>query len=393
VQLSTYHKAKGLEWPVVILASLDRGEKRSVFDVAPETDRQAFDPSRPLDGRWIRCWPWPFGSQRQVPLATAADTSPEGLAVSRREDHELVRLLYVGFTRARDHLVLAANLKNGTPKVQWLDHLRDAHDDEPLLELPTAPESKKRQRLVIRGSDDGPVARIWHLAPAAPDTDRLTRSALHAELARPAEAADVHTTAAYRIAPSRAATEWPGLGAARVVATTRLAGRTPLVKPAEVGWDSIGTAVHAFLAADVRERPADARVAMARRLLEAAELAAALRPEALVAASDALAAFVATRFPGARWRREGPLAAVLDLPGGPRRVEGVLDLLLETPEGVVVIDHKSYPGAPSTWEKKALEHAPQLAAYAHALRMVEAVTVRACFVHFTLGGGMVELQA
>ncbi|MCC6756039.1 MAG: UvrD-helicase domain-containing protein, partial [Solirubrobacterales bacterium] len=227
VQLSTYHKAKGLEWPVVILASLDRGEKRSVFDVAPETDQQAFDPSRPLDGRWIRFWPWPFGSQQQVPLADAADTSPEGLAVAAREDHELVRLLYVGFTRARDHLVLAATLKNGTPKVHWLDHLRDAHDDEPLLLLPTAPESKKRQRLVIRGSDDGPVARIWHLAPAAPDADRFARSALHAELARPAEAVDVHAMAAYRIAPSRAATEWPGLGAARVVATTRLAGRTP----------------------------------------------------------------------------------------------------------------------------------------------------------------------
>ncbi|MBI4951175.1 MAG: PD-(D/E)XK nuclease family protein [Myxococcales bacterium] len=77
----------------------------------------------------------------------------------------------------------------------------------------------------------------------------------------------------------------------------------------------------------------------------------------------------------------------------PRRVEGVLDLLLETPEGVVVIDHKSYPGAPSTWEKKALEHPPQLAADAHALRMVEGVTVRGCFVHFALGGGMVELRA
>ena len=69
VVVCTYHRAKGLEWPVVVLGSLDRPLRLNPFVVTPETDRKAFDPADPLTGRWIRYWPWPFGGNTTCPLA------------------------------------------------------------------------------------------------------------------------------------------------------------------------------------------------------------------------------------------------------------------------------------------------------------------------------------
>src|SRR5690606_530191 len=113
--------------------------------------------------------------------------------------------------------------------------------------------------------------------------------------------------------------------------------------------------------------------------------------DALIAASDALRQFVAHHWPQAVWHREIPIRAPLATPQGSRCIQGTIDLLLETPAGVVVIDHKSFPGASRDWGARALAYAPQLFSYACALERL-GKTVLGCFVHFTIGGGMLELQ-
>ena len=139
VIVSTYHRAKGLEWPVVVLSSLDKGERRTAWEVCPESDGGggSFDPEHPLAGRWIRYWPKPLGGLKKAPLLEAAEQSEEGERVAKREEKERARLLYVGFTRARDHLVLAVRVSTSTTKAtkkteavvttkaacQWLDAL------------------------------------------------------------------------------------------------------------------------------------------------------------------------------------------------------------------------------------------------------------------------------
>jgi ATP-dependent exoDNAse (exonuclease V) beta subunit len=123
VVVCTYHKSKGLEWPVVILTSLDRPERRDAFEVMPESHGDGFDPERPLANRRIRYWPWPFGATKKAPLADRAEESPEGRDVAVREDKERARLLYVGFTRTRDHLVLSARVGKSGAKTALLDAL------------------------------------------------------------------------------------------------------------------------------------------------------------------------------------------------------------------------------------------------------------------------------
>lgn len=50
-------------------------------------------------------------------------------------------------------------------------------------------------------------------------------------------------------------------------------------------------------------------------------------------------------------------------------VTGFADLLLDTAEGRVVVDHKCFKGRRDQWAAKAAEYTGQVAAYAEAMRM------------------------
>jgi ATP-dependent helicase/nuclease subunit A len=389
VTIVTYHRSKGLEWPVVILSSLHRPAKRTAFEVSPETERTSFDPTDPLGGRWIRYWPWPFGSKKSAPLKEAAATSPEGVAISAREQRERARLLYVGFTRARDHLILTARITKTGYKTDWLDELRDEAGG-PLVNLPAATQLEANDPEIAIGAAASALrvpARCWPLsAPTIPaDTsDEPPRTWFWAGDSPTAE------RPSYWIAPSSAATTWPELQPPVVGELVTTGPRLPLGAGSRNEWDIVGNTVHAFLAADLPELTPAERVARATRLLTAAELQNVLAPSALLQAGDNLKTWIGKRWPTATWHREVPVTAAIATPSGSRRVQGIIDLLLELPEGVVLIDHKSYPGGRDSWQSKAAEFAPQFAAYAEALRLA-GKTVFEQWVSFAIAGGAVRL--
>jgi ATP-dependent helicase/nuclease subunit A len=60
----TYHRAKGLEWPVVIMIDLQTEERGNPFGIEVSPSDDPFDVTNPLSGRWIRFWPWPYGGQK-----------------------------------------------------------------------------------------------------------------------------------------------------------------------------------------------------------------------------------------------------------------------------------------------------------------------------------------
>jgi ATP-dependent exoDNAse (exonuclease V) beta subunit len=384
VVLCTYHRSKGLEWPVVILASLDAKARDDAFGVKIQAPEGAFDPARPLEGRWIRYLPRPMpGRVKGLVLAEREELSPQGIEARADELRERTRILYVGFTRARDHLVLAARNEKGTLQTCWLDELQ-SDDGQPLLRLPMAAESEAPQTLVVAGSQTSVKVRSWIIDPeqtadAAMNDTRPLRS-----WRRPPQAP---ARQSYWITPSSAADSSLNGLPLRITEAVRVGAPLPVQRQGNVDWAAFGNTVHGFLAADRGQDVLEARTERAQRLLGACASGASLTAESLIRMSDALNAFVHERWPGATWQREIPIRVRFASLEAARQVRGEIDLLLETDEGFIVIDHKTH-GNPS--EAAVREHAEQylsqLAAYGRALEALGGKRVLGYWLHFGVAG-------
>jgi hypothetical protein len=145
-----------------------------------------------------------------------------------------------------------------------------------------------------------------------------------------------------------------------------------IVEEIDLGWRmpfsgasdmaSVGEAVHRFLAADDPSRHDSWRVALASRLLDAWGVTC-LDPRHVVEMGTRFRGFVAGRWPQAVVSREAPILYRV----GDRTMSGRLDVVVETPDAIIVVDHKSFPGARTQWLEQARKHAGQLRLYGEAV--------------------------
>jgi ATP-dependent exoDNAse (exonuclease V) beta subunit len=73
-----------------------------------------------------------------------------------------------------------------------------------------------------------------------------------------------------------------------------------------------------------------------------------------------------------------------------QRIEGFIDMLVETGNGWVLIDHKTFPGKRSEWPTEAVSYSGQLALYCEALKKLK-LPVASVWIHFAVGGGLVQV--
>ena len=127
VKVLTYHKSKGLEYPIVICNNLWQSSRADLWGVSIVRDPGPIDLTHPLAGRWLRLWVNPYGQQYQkTVLAERLGNSTAQQLETQRALEEEKRLLYVGFTRARDYLVLPTSAKKAP---QWLNRVMNGNDD------------------------------------------------------------------------------------------------------------------------------------------------------------------------------------------------------------------------------------------------------------------------
>jgi ATP-dependent exoDNAse (exonuclease V) beta subunit len=150
----------------------------------------------------------------------------------------------------------------------------------------------------------------------------------------------------------------------------------------------LGSALHGFFAADRPGLEPTVRRAMAEALLRRWHVQSALSPDDVVVAGDALRAWTEATYPGAIWRREWP---VLHRLSSGTVLRGRIDLLLETSRGLVIIDHKTYPGHLDDAIERARGHAGQLLAYATAATAASGAATIDVLVHLTTLGQVVRL--
>lgn len=362
IQVMTYHGAKGLEWPMTVLVSLDWKPEARLFEPLAEADGE-LDWRDPLANRWLRFWPWPYGlAGTGSSLDVAAAASELGQAAWRRTVQEETRLLYVGVTRARDYLVFAP-----PPKSQAWFGILDEADAGPHLTPPSADDN-----LLTVGGETF-VADVRVLAADAEPEQRYPQPA-YVTARQPPE-----PKPALYLRPSGATGQgW------RVVERATLGGRLPIEGGADM--KALGEALHAILAYDDPKRD------RARRQADAAEILARWNVKGFAAAdaltaSDRLRAWLIERWPDAALSPEAPVSAAL----GEQLVQGRIDLLVRHGHGLAILDHKSFPGRAEHWEAKAVQHAPQVGLYAQAARLASGTACDELWIHMPLVGSMLRV--
>ncbi|MFM0009105.1 UvrD-helicase domain-containing protein [Paraburkholderia sediminicola] len=365
VSVMTHHGAKGLEWPVVILTSLGTAARSALWSVRARTDGE-FNPERPLENRFVHFWPKTWGKRTQPQSAASAEGSAIGRMMEADALAENRRLLYVSMTRARDANVLVTCQRSRAVNRAWVDEV-GAGD---LLFGASEPVVLPDERTILR------EARTWTAADTA--------------LAPPAQ--DESTCSWYVAAPAKDA---PPLwyrpsdadGGMYAVAESEPIGVRVAIT-ANIEMDMLGSALHLCIArAAVAGRVRDADV---ERIISAWGVAHAVDTVAVVAQLQAFFDWLQQRWPSCAVRVEVPIEA--DRADG-TRLRGRMDLLIDTPEGWVLLDHKTNPGGIGRDDALAREHGPQLSAYAAAIESCTGKLVKEQWLYLPVAARMVKVVA
>jgi ATP-dependent exoDNAse (exonuclease V) beta subunit len=347
---------------VVVCYNLDSDYRTNLWDIAVVQD-VAFDVRYPLANRRIRFWPRPFGGhQTGVPLVTRIENEAvgkEALAVAAREE---LRLLYVGFTRARDMLVLVTNGQTSP----WLDLLQ-----APWLRPVEGHSAVRHGRLG--------AAQVPYRTRNIPLPESIARKSAAASYRWFPVAHNPTAKLPALILPSKQS----ALASAKVARTIHLGTRLPI--SGKVSENILGDALHAIFAAEfVNPRHPD-RLVTIERILQAYGLNENIKTQDTVDVLDRFAAYLDELFQPKSIFVEVPFQTIND---HGQRTFGFIDLVLETENGRVIIDHKSFLGGSADWPGRAQSHSGQLAAYAGSSR---GPVTASTWIHFAPVGGLVQI--
>lgn len=359
VTITTTWKAKGLEWPCVVLYEEGQAPPPDPFSIQVEGGDAAN--GRPLEGRKVRYWPYPFGythfgtkNSDGCGVKDGAEQSMECQAMIAAREEETKRLLYVGFTRAKRKLILAEGRRNPLELLGNIVPKGEGTDDD--------------------GFTYATVACANEPKPVAADGETVEWFDL------------VRGPAEY---PAR---YWSPSRAEAVPCSTdleKIGEPVPRVKSED--WSDLGEAVHTYLAAlpALRSLDNDTLLRHAEACLTRWGQRGVVEAEHLVRAGRNLEEWVEREMPRATWYVEATVTAPRAQGG---QWAGTIDLLLEAEDGYAVMDHKSSDFGESGWTQKAEAHSGQLLTYVELLGVHEKV-VKLALIHLPLAGGVVEVIA
>jgi len=382
VRVMTVHGAKGLEFPVVVLAGLERADA-------------GHGPPAVL---------WGEDGRPEVSAGSAFRSAGYDAAGAREKELDALeqdRLLYVGMTRARDHLVVALHHKEGAATTsaarlqEVLEHVPQLWRRPPFAADPGTeprPEADPDAVAALAAAFGATVSAVTAPpAPSAspgpdPDAWAQERAAFLSErrslLARTRRRPVTTATAVARALVDAERGSGEGRPVRRVLPDDDADTADALWRSADEGLQ-IGRAVHATLSTidlasgtDAAGRTAD-EVARGRAT---AHGVAHHAPAVAAMVRRALASPTVVRAASARHWRELFVAVPV---GDGGVLEGFVDLAFEDGDGLVVVDYKTdRAGATTGSPEAAARYEPQIASYANALEAATGRRVHRCVLVF-----------
>lgn len=342
VRIMSIHAAKGLEFSIVVVPDLGRGQHGGADHLLIQrtTGRMALSVGRVGD--------WKIQTDDFETLKTHQDN---------RDAAERLRLLYVALTRAKDALVLPvfpqvpnhcmqADLAHILPPPA---HVGTLHLDWELVDGSKVP----------RINDDAPAARLRVPQPPTPAGDAVAAERVGWATAR---------EAAVHMAGIADPVQHPsGMVNHEAARELREAGAALETEPQ---GQKLGQLVHQVLAAVPLDRP-DLIEDFVRYFGELGGLKETLRQRAVPLIRSAMAALVIrTGSSGSVWR-EVPFARMT---GSGEVTEGAIDAIIQTATNITVLDFKTDSVATGQLEVLRAAYAPQLSAYVDVVTQTASTT-------------------
>ncbi|MBK7935927.1 MAG: UvrD-helicase domain-containing protein [Lewinellaceae bacterium] len=372
VKVLTYHRSKGLEFPVVVCHNLNQTLKEQIWGINLVAEGDEPDLDNILGNRWIRFWVNPYADQfRGTRLEEVLLQAPEWSQASRTALEEEARLLYVGLTRARDYLIFPANAQ-GT---KWLNRVFN-HGDESIPTLdPDSGETpfyRDGQPLLC---ETEPLYKPKDFPESQPDESPVF---FHAPRA------GKHPVPRQSLLIDPMQEMPPGFD-------------PQLVEP--VGWapwlefsgdysQALERAVQAFFMADNPSLTMESRATLAGKQLKIRGISGAVSPEQLVRQSDAFRKFLQNQF-----RPDVVLAKYpLEMWHTPRFLRVEADFLIKNEEQIHLLLFAHFAEGMKKWRPQTQALAPLLGwCRLMARRAYPAQTIR-CWTVFPVEGQSVEVR-
>jgi ATP-dependent helicase/nuclease subunit A len=350
VKIMTVHSAKGLEYPVVFVAALDKGVNKG-------SPMIGFSRSHGLGARWRN-------------PATGKDKSDRFLHAlneewKQRDEAEASRLLYVAMTRAEKMLVLSFSASERKP-ANWAKIVAERLGIDPAL---------PRDAVVTFTAPDGDSWRMRVLvADQAPERIVRTRTPEEAPMpemvARPAVTGQQDANATVTALAKFAACPREYYLGTYLGYEGRVRQRRDPDDDvdADLPADEFGRQVHALLADEALPH-ADA---------EALRLADVFRQSEL----------------GRRAARAERVEREFDflMEIGGLVVRGQIDLWFAEGDELIIVDYKTDDVRPAQVEERARDYALQLRLYARAVEKIAGRTPDRAYLHFLRPDRLVEVD-
>lgn len=363
VTLSTYHGAKGLEWPVVIAFDQNAEARSRLWGVSSLKVDGDIDVENPLKDRKIKFWPYPFAKQKtKIDIIDKINMSEVGVSATEEGLEEEKRMQYVAFTRARDLLVLpVVDIAKSTVKVSL-----NAHWIYPETDVLDLPDGSRIPTGFSKPADLAHEALVPDYHPKWFDTIGQKQDNC---IPRKVQASSL--------------TERPE---AKIIEVLKIGERMALSSSASMV--DIGSALHAIIAADLAG-PSELSNSLIKSILATWAVADCI--------SDADAQEICSRLKRTLSGRYDILTTYVEYPistinEAGQEMTGYIDLLLETTDGWVIVDHKASPQKEADWDKIAKSYSGQLGQYRAALVKLTEKPVLETWIHFAVTGGLVAVS-
>lgn len=342
VNICTYHRSKGLEWPVVIIGSIEKEMHKGVYFGVKVASNSTLSIKDPLKGRNIIFWPDVFGKSKSGASYEAIARSKRGQDLYNKGKLERNRVLYVGLTRARECNIFPLSSKQ---KPLWP---MDACEEFSFAMMDTTQ------------CDGVPVKRTisktekWCALPSGPkDHDQLYLS--------PSGVKD-------------------SKGSYKIDDTVEYATRIKTKGSFEDA--TFGDALH-----DIVALSPEVRKNQIASVLRGYGIESCIPADDLLASCEQFDNFVETKFCNAKKFVEVPVS--YNRKG--QIISGIADLVLETDKGMILIDHKTFQGKASELEKHSGKYYGQLETYSEAIEAATGKKVVGIYLNYLSLGKLVEI--